>query len=70
MFQKRLTKHNQFTEPGWIGRNEGRIQNSGGIGLHPHQSNTPSIYKYRMHPYLLVSESSVLHIRDKCVNKS
>jgi hypothetical protein len=31
--------------PGCIGRNEGRIQNSGGIGLFPDQSNKPSICK-------------------------
>jgi len=31
-------------QPGCIGRNEGRVQNSGGIGLHPRQSNTPSNY--------------------------
>lgn len=32
--------------PGCIGRNEGRIQNSGGMGLLPDQSKTPSIYKH------------------------
>ena len=31
--------------PGCRGRKEGRIQNSGGIGLLPIHSNTPSIYK-------------------------
>jgi hypothetical protein len=31
-------------KPGCMGRNEGRIQNSGGIGLVPIHSNTPSIY--------------------------
>lgn len=32
-------------KPGCIGRNEGSSQNSGGIGLQPDQSKTPSIYK-------------------------
>ena len=31
-------------KPGCMGRNEGRSQNSGGIGLLPLHSNTPSIY--------------------------
>jgi hypothetical protein len=64
-----IWKHNQLTEPGCIGRNEGRIQNSGGIGLHPHQSNTPSIYRHKIHTCILVYESSVLNIRDKWVKQ-
>jgi hypothetical protein len=37
-------------KPGCMGRNGGRIQNSGGIGLDPIHSNTPSIYnKGKMH---------------------
>lgn len=34
-----------MAKPGCIGRHEGRIQNSGGMGLLPDQSKTPSIYK-------------------------
>lgn len=49
-------------KPGCMGRNEGRIQNSGGIGLLPIHSNTPSIYnKGKMHTRVNYQQTVIMH---------
>jgi hypothetical protein len=45
-----------------MGRNEGRSQNSGGIGLLPLHSNTPSIYNLRQHCMIRVNYQQIVII--------